>query len=451
MNNFQYVAEKIGRMPRPELCAFLKREGVTQHKAAKFRPIKVEAAIDFLRKNNVVYAEAWMNRKKMRFSRPGDTIETEREVDNELFVDMTEEETEAVANVFKKSDELASVESEYVLYHTEKDESISRDDHIRLNLKADQKRDSEMKKGIFRVPKAKFDMLVHPSKDASFYEKCFPCLFPYGLGGPNGGWGKNATDKHNIKFDKFVRLLIRRGGHSDMRRFGKYIPFSLSVYSYKMKKIAGGVAYIASLNVEASGHSATGPSGEGGDAVGSDSSLFAQIQTAPDAQSIMDALQSNNGALANRILRRLEPYADRLSGSPAFIMHERKLLYAMLGSPIVREEGEPAIFSTISPNDRFYPELPDILAHDISDDDDAAVEGERIYTKKERVQMLRDHPVLAARLFEIRSRLLFEKVFCGEDNPLGKLSDWWMRLEFQGEFVSMMIRGLSLFFLFSIT
>ena len=437
MNNFQYIAEQVGRMPRPELCAFLKREGVVQHKAAKFRPKKVDAAIDFLLANNVVYAKEWNHLKRTYFSRLGDTIHTERDVDEDLLLDMSTEETEAVDKVFNKSDELSGVESEYVLYHTEKDASISREDHIRLNLDVDQNRDAEMKKGTLRVPRAKGESLVHPSKDSSFYEKCFPCLFPYGLGGPNTGWGNKASDKHNIKFDKFVKLLIQRGGNSDMRRFGKYVPFNIALYSYRMKKIAGGVAYIASLNVEASGHSAIGPTGNGGDANGSDSTLFAQIQTAPDAKSIMDALQANNGNLANRILRRLEPYAERLAGSPAFIMHERKLLYAMLGSSVVREEAEPAIFSTISPNDRFYPELPDILARDIDTDSNRDhvsknAEGDRIYTKQERVQMLRDHPVLAARLFEIRSRLLFEKIFCGEDNPLGKLSDWWMRLEFQG-------------------
>ena len=57
VNNFQHIAENIGRMPTPELCAFLKREGVVQHKVAKFRPLKVDAAIDFLLENNVIYAE----------------------------------------------------------------------------------------------------------------------------------------------------------------------------------------------------------------------------------------------------------------------------------------------------------------------------------------------------------------------------------------------------------
>jgi len=35
-------------------------------------------------------------------------------------------------------------------------------------------------------------------------------------------------------------------------------------------------------------------------------------------------------------------------------------------------------------------------------------------------------------LFEIRSRLFFEKILRGESSPLGKVRDWWGRVEFQG-------------------
>jgi Helitron helicase-like domain at N-terminus len=55
--------------------------------------------------------------------------------------------------------------------------------------------------------------------------------------------------------------------------------------------------------------------------------------------------------------------------------------------------------------------------------------------KKERVAMLRDHPVLAARLFEMRARILFDEVFHGADKPFGKITDFWGRVEFQGAFV----------------
>lgn len=416
LNNFEAVADTMGRYPSPELCAFLKREGVDS-KDAKFRPAVVDRAISFLLQHNVVYANAWKDRKRIYIGKEGQSLEYEETLGDEFFLQMDETEVAAIDQVNQNDYKLSGDESEYVLYHSDATEDyVSRDDHTRMNLNAPPLA-SIGKKREFHLPRVNGEGLVHPSNDKLFYEKCFPCLFPYGLGGPNHG-------SHRIRFDDYVKLLLRRGGSHDARRFGKYIPFMLAVYSYKMKKISGGVAYIASMNVEAAGHSARGPSGQGGEARGNDSSLFEQIQNAPDAKSILEALQTNNGELAHRILRRLEPYAERLVGTPAFIMHERKLLYAMLGSHIVREYGVPGIFSTIAPNDRFYPELPDILNRGLQQRDD--------YPRDERVKMLRNHPVLAARLFEIRSRLFFKHVVNGEDKPLGELSDWWMRLEFQG-------------------
>ena len=426
MNNFKHVAENVGRMPKPELCSFLTREGVV-NKNAVFRPARVDAAIDFLLANNVIYAKEWEGRQRVRFSKGPRPLDYEQNLDEDMFMQMDAEEGKAVEHMSNEEDVLASSESDFVLFHTDRhvdEEPLTRDDHIRTNLEASPMFASTNNgPRSFHIPrpdtKAGDDSLVkHPSKDNLFYEKCFPCLFPYGVGGPNSG-------NHHIKFEDYVKVVLKRGGSPDARRFGKYVPFMLAVYSYKMKKISGGVAYVASTNVEASGHSTVGPSGEGGDARGSDSSLLHQIQTAPDAKSILEALYANKGELSHKILRRLEPYAERLVGSPAFIMHERKLLFAMLGSHVVREDGVPGIFSTIAPNDRWYPELPDILKR--GDD------KKETYTKAERVRMLRDHPVLAARLFEIRSRLFFFHVMCGEGEPLGKISDWWMRLEFQGE------------------
>ena len=70
----------------------------------------------------------------------------------------------------------------------------------------------------------------------------------------------------------------------------------------------------------------------------------------------------------------------------------------------------------------------------------AAPETEEPFlSKKARVDMLRDHPVLAARLFEIRSRLLFWEVFNGADQPFGKISDFWGRVEFQGEIIAILV------------
>jgi hypothetical protein len=345
VNNFQHVAEGVGRMPTAHLCAFLRREGAVKSTVAMFRPQMVRNAVNFLLANNVVFKTEWGSRAPVDF---GDAEEVY--IDEADMVDMTEEEAEAVKLRFAESDVVATTEADIVLYHSEADDPLSREDHIRANLKAKKKGTGTTN---FNLPRGGVSGLAHPMHDKKFYEKAFPCLFPYGYGGPE--------DQHKLKEKDYVELLLKRGGSADMRRFGKYVPYMLAVYSYRMKKIAGGVAYIASMNAEASGDSAAAPSGEGADAHGERSNLFAQIQSAPDAKSIIEALQTNNGELANKILRRLEPYSERLVGSPSFISHERKLLYGMLGSSVVRDSGSPGIFSTIAPNDRFYPELPFIL------------------------------------------------------------------------------------------
>ena len=48
VNSFRDIAASVGRLPTPELCAFLKREGMDTKKAAMFKPKKVNDAIAFL-------------------------------------------------------------------------------------------------------------------------------------------------------------------------------------------------------------------------------------------------------------------------------------------------------------------------------------------------------------------------------------------------------------------
>ena len=167
-------------MPSPELCAFLKREGVEHKKKARFRPLKVDAAIDFLLNNNVVYSKAWgkLRRTRIRFAAPGDTEETERDLSDDMFVDMTGEEGDAVDAVMEEQEKLSSVESDFVLYHNDNDEPIDRDDHIRMNLDIDPRLDAELRAGRFNLPRPDVASHnpAHPSKDNAFYEKCFPSL-----------------------------------------------------------------------------------------------------------------------------------------------------------------------------------------------------------------------------------------------------------------------------------
>ena len=441
VNSFKHIAENVGRLPTPELCAFLRREGAKTDKVAIFRPKRVNDAIRFLLKNNVQYAREWGDRTFEPFDESVDT----QHIPDEDMVELTEEEAGPIDDQLHSSDSFASADTNVTLYHRE-NAAVSREEHIRENLNATPANVGNVRFDVPRHPEG----LAHPSFDNFFYEKAFPSLFPYGYGGPN--------DRHGLRQHEYVELLLKRGGTPDMRRFGTYPPFMMAVYSYKMRKIAGGVAYVASLNIDAAAQ------GEGRGAL---SDAVSKLKDAPDAETMIRMLKSEDGKLAKHILRKLEPYAERLEGSPAHILKARKELFARLGSPVMRvDTAAPTVFTTMSPADRFYPELPHILKSSkevfgaassgagsdgsvggggggagtpqpSDSEDDVEIHIEHVkdshgYTKAERVRMLREHPVLAARLFESRHRLLMKHIYMGEDKPFGEVTDYWVRIEFQG-------------------
>jgi hypothetical protein len=52
-------------------------------------------------------------------------------------------------------------------------------------------------------------------------------------------------------------------------------------------------------------------------------------------------------------------------------------------------------------------------------------------SKDERINMLRDHPFMSARIFDKMTDLFFEHIINGTDKPLGDVNDYWIRVEFQ--------------------
>jgi hypothetical protein len=164
-NNFQHIATRVGRMPTPELCAFLKREGVVTDKVALFRPAKVNAAIRFLLRNNVVFAKEWGHRT----FEPFDESVAVHRIPAEDMIDLSEEEASAIESHLENSDSMASADSNIVLYVTEH-APLNREEHIVENLKGASPKKGKAKLEVPRHPKG----LVHPNTDLRFYEKCFP-------------------------------------------------------------------------------------------------------------------------------------------------------------------------------------------------------------------------------------------------------------------------------------
>jgi len=96
----------------------------------------------------------------------------------------------------------------------------------------------------------------------------------------------------------------------------------------------------------------------------------------------------------------------------------------MLLSPVMNSKAQLTIFGTFAPSDKFNPELYDAI-------DPQTIST--IYSRTDRAALLREHPVLAARIAEARIRAMFDKIIEGDDLPFGVVTDYWLRIEFQGE------------------
>ena len=51
------------------------------------------------------------------------------------------------------------------------------------------------------------------------------------------------------------------------------------------------------------------------------------------------------------------------------------------------------------------------------------------FSESERIKILREHPAIAARLFQLKQECLWECVLLGSNQPMGKIIDYWRRIE----------------------
>ena len=110
--------------------------------------------------------------------------------------------------------------------------------------------------------------------------------------------------------------------------------------------------------------------------------------------------------------------------SPAFWQQKQRELMSM-----IRQLGCPTFFLTLSAAETKWTELLRILKQ-ILDDVDLSVEEVLEFQWSERADLIRRDPVTCARYFVHRSQELF-KVLGSEVIPLGKLTDYYLRIEFQ--------------------
>lgn len=397
VNNIAVVAQSLPRMPDSEVIVQIMREGSTSKKKYYFRPSKVNAALRWLKLNNHLYCDVNINV----------ISEISEQVFVNVAVNLSEKDDHTLVRILKENIEktnstIHSAVNENVLLYTE-DPPSNRDELI-MSLLAPLPKDTfdasdenvnsrNNRSKVLHLPRVPGRPLPH--EDKYFYAKCFPCLFPYGKGG-------YETDK--MTETELTELLVTRRNSA----FGRCPGFYFTIYTYRMRKCAGGVAKTAtdkfvSTNIE---------------------EFLQEIEECITAQDLIQILEQDDGAKLKRLLRAVEPYASSLPGSIPHITSERNQLFSMLASPALGPDARFNVFGTNSPCDLFTPEFFNIVCPGVHLDS---------ISIPDRLKLLRDNPAIAVRCFDARVTAMFDNIYLGKAEPFGKIWDWWMRTEFQSK------------------
>ncbi|CAM1291436.1 Uncharacterised protein r2_g48 [Pycnogonum litorale] len=112
-------------------------------------------------------------------------------------------------------------------------------------------------------------------------------------------------------------------------------------------------------------------------------------------------------------------FMKNLRGSPPYWQSVQKDLFAML-----RQLGIPTFFLSFSSADMRWSEMINIImqqTNDIRDPDELDWNA--------KCDILRSNPVTAARIFDHRFHIFLNDVIKSPANPIGKVSDYFFRIE----------------------
>lgn len=234
------------------------------------------------------------------------------------------------------------------------------------------------------------------------WEKAYPCLYPFGRGGPDPSKSskmrvlrpKRLTD---AQYD--MHVMKERSG-----RFAGCPAYYFARYKYRMSQRASGIACAAMKQGDAK-------------------MTMGDLRNVADyTEHELDNMLPRNAEL-DAILKRLKGFSDKMRSSYVHIAVERSRLLARLASPLMPN---PTWFMTLSSADLHWPELWQSIDSGLSAD-----EASRL-PYKTRCELLNNNPALAARLFKERLHAILEEIIIGGlYHPLGGIVDYWFRIEFQ--------------------
>ncbi|XP_076870505.1 uncharacterized protein LOC143521483 isoform X1 [Brachyhypopomus gauderio] len=237
--------------------------------------------------------------------------------------------------------------------------------------------------GIMSVAPAEGNNPVRLLTDQSNEAKCFPVLFPKGT----GTFHDNRPERLTLSRYLNTRILNADG------RFAKNLDYIFyGQYLSEVNQVVSNVSIALRK-----GHCA-------------------------HKTDITSEMLVNKDSL-QRILNHDEGYKflKPIRGTPVFWQSVQKDLFAM-----VRQLGIPTWFCSFSSADLRWPELMETIL---------TQEGKHVSPDdldwSERCDLLKRNPVTAARMFDHRFRCFLKDVIMSEAQPIGKIADYFYRIEFQ--------------------
>ncbi|XP_033832459.1 uncharacterized protein LOC117379863 [Periophthalmus magnuspinnatus] len=350
----------------------------------------LKEALKYLKENNQYYQdieinEEWVNEfaKEEENQAQDDSNGNAQNSSPEDAQDKTQHEeekhTEEVSNNNSKQTESPDEEDETL--HDRQNHCIYQDS-CSMPVDLGQETLDQGFEDIINLAPAEGNNPVRILSDKDNEAKSFPYLFPS---------GNNTYHTPRQHYLTLARYFNNRILHAD-GRFAKCVEYIFfAQYMSEVQQVIQQVS-IASRK----GH--TNPAG--------------QKENAPEnIESLQDIIKTDEG------YRFLRP----IRGTPSFWQGAQKDLLAM-----VRNLGKPTFFCSFSSADlRWGGLLNSILKQE------GRTETSESLEYAERCELLRNRPVTAARMFDYRWHLLLNYVLLSSLNPIGKIKDYFYRVEFQ--------------------
>jgi len=410
VNDIARTASLMPVYPTISSIAILRHVGVSQTKDYHYRPKLVRDALSWLYKNNPVFKDIKLDDTFMN-SESLDLVEIDT-------FSLSKDENDALSggnDIENNTSSNSGGRGEGIVLLTNHNDEITSHESQLLNAL----------NGIDGVP-----VLVREStnkfvnayyNNEMFWEKTNVPIFPFGKGGP--------SDKHpygSLTMAQFHRHSLMQGPN-DRRRCQSFPLYIFLAYETEMKRKVGSVAVQASnLCV-----SAANPNG---------------VITTEDIDDVREYLvrgltQANLDATTSsleqekkikKLMSLMMPFSKPLDGTPIMLAYERKKLLCLLNAPAVTTEGQWRWFLTFAMADLYDMKLFDILdGMRIASSEDDLRFRDLQWTKSRRLEELRNHPALAARIFAIKQQCIFDYLIGGSARPFNAIIDVWRRVEFQ--------------------